>query len=123
MPNSTRTQRDTGATRVIKKLLPQDAGARRWAAEFGDKLLCVRYRVDAEHQRRQTTVELVVDEAAALGSARVGLRIAWAEKELRQRVKDSGGKWDSEAGLWMLALGTARRLGLAERIVGGPRCS
>lgn len=62
-----------------------------------------------------------MDEAAALGSARVGLRIAWAEKELRQRVKDACGKWDSEAGLWVLPLGTARRLGLAERIVAGPR--
>ncbi len=107
------------ATRVIKKLMPQDPGARRWAAEFGDKLLCVRYRVDTERQRRQTTVELVVDEAPTLGSARVGLRITWAEKELRQCVKEAGGKWDATAGLWMLPLGTARHLGLAERIVGG----
>jgi len=111
LPRAART------TRVIKKLAPQDPGARRWTAEFGDKLLCVRYRVDPERQRRQTTVELVVDEAPTLGSARVGLRIAWAEKELRQRVKEAGGKWDAKAGLWMLPLGTARQLGLAERIV------
>ena len=39
-------------TRVIKKLQPQDAGARRWAAQFGDRLVCVRYRVDPQRQRR-----------------------------------------------------------------------
>jgi hypothetical protein len=104
---------------VIKKLLPQAPGARRWAAKFGDRLLCVRYRVDAQGQRRHTTVEIVVDEAPTLGSERVGPRIGWAEKELRQRIKAAGGKWDASAGLWMLPLGTARQLGLMERIVGG----
>jgi len=79
----------------------------------------VRYRVDAERQRRQTTVELVVDEAPTLASARVGLRIAWAEKELRQRVKEAGGRWDAQAGMCMLSLGIARQLGLADRVVGG----
>ena len=118
MPQLPIVPRTAKTTRVIKKLMPQDAGTRRWAAEFGDKLLCVRYRVDAERQRRQTTVELVVDEAPTLGSARVGLRITWAEKELRQRVKEAGGKWDAGAGLWMLPQGIARQLGLADRIVG-----
>ena len=119
MPQLPIMQRAANTTRVIKKLMPQDPGARRWATEFGDKLLCVRYRVDTERQRRQTTVELIVDEAPTLGSARVGLRITWAEKELRQRVKEAGGKWHAGPGLWMLPLGIARQLGLAERIVGG----
>jgi len=113
------TQRAATA-RVVKKLGPQDPGARRWAAEFGDRLLCVRYRVDPLRQRRQTTVELVVEEAPTLGSVRVGLRIAWAETELRQRVKAAGGKWDAEAALWMLPLGAARQLGLVDRVVTVP---
>ena len=111
--------RNAKTPRVIKKRLPQDPGARRWAPEFGDRLLCVRYRVDPENQRRPRTVELVVDEAPTLASARVGLRIAWAEKDLRQRVKESGERWDAQAGLWMLPPGFARHLGLAKRIVGG----
>jgi hypothetical protein len=57
-------------------------------------------------------VELVVDEAPTLASARMGLRIAWAEKELRQRVKKAGGRRDAQAGLWMLPLGIARQLRL-----------
>lgn len=115
----TQAQRGTTA-RVVKKLLPQEAGARKWAAEFGDRLLCVRYRVDPQSQRRQTTVELVVEEAPTLASVRVGVRIAWAETDLRQRVKAAGGKWDATAALWMLPLGTARQLGLLGRLVTAP---
>lgn len=116
MPRAPRAE----AAQVIKKLRPQEAGARSWAAEFGDRLVCVRYRVDPQRQRRQTTVELIVEEAPTLASVRVGVRIAWAETELRQRVKASGGKWDAAAALWMLPLGTARQLGLADRVVATP---
>ena len=52
-----------GTTRVIKKIDPQAPGARRWAAAYGEKLVCVRYRLDPQRQRRLTTVEIVVDEA------------------------------------------------------------
>lgn len=109
-----------GTPRVIKKLQPQDAGARRWAAEFGERLLCVRYRVDPLRQRRQTTVELVVEDLPTLSSVRVGVRVAFAETELRQRVKQAGGKWDAAASLWTLPLGKARQLGLVDRIVAMP---
>ena len=107
-------------TRVIKKLMPQEAGAQRRAAEFGDKLLCVRYRVDRGRSRRQTTVEIVVDEAPTLAGLRIGQRIAWAEKDLRLCVKETGGKWGAAPGLPPLPLGSARQLGLEERIVGCP---
>lgn len=113
MPQATPTR-----TRVIKKLQPQDAGARRWAGEFGERLVCVRYRVDPVRQRRQTTVEIVVDEAPTLASVPVALRVAWGETEVRQAVKAAGGKWDATAGMWRLPLGQARQLGLADRIVG-----
>lgn len=108
------------AARVTKKLWPQDAGARRWAAEYGDRLLCVRYRVDPQSQRRQTTVELVVEDVPTLASVRVGVRVAFAETQLRQRVKEAGGKWDAAAALWMLPLGKARQLGLVDRVVAAP---
>lgn len=61
------------ATRVIKKLDPGRPGARRWAAEYGDAPVCVRYRVNAQRQERQTTVEIVVDRACRLGPGGQGL--------------------------------------------------
>ena len=105
------------ATRVIKRLLPDQPGERRWAGEFGDRLVCVRYRLDARRQKRQTTVEIVVDEAPTLASVQVGVRVGWAEKDLRQRAKAAGGTWDSMAGLWLMPLAVARQIGLTDRIV------
>ena len=68
-----------GTTRVVKKIDPQAPGARRWAAAYGEKLGCVRYRLDPQRQRRLTTVEIVVDEAPTLNSVLVGAprRLVW----------------------------------------------
>ena len=99
---------------------PPSPGARRWAATYGEQLVCVRYRVDPQRQRRLTTVELVVDEGPTLNSVRVGVRVAWGEKDLGRTVRAAGGTWDPAARLWMMSLGQAKSLGLAERIVLGP---
>ena len=107
-------------TRVIKKIDPQAPGARRWAATYGSQLVCVRYRVDPQRQRRLTTVEIVVDEAPTLNSVRVGVRVAWGEKDLGRAVRTGGGIWDANAKLWMMTLGQARSLGLVDRRASGP---
>lgn len=107
-------------TRVIKKLDPQAPGARRWAATYGEKLVCVRYRIDPNQQRRLTTVEIVVDEAPTMNSVRVAVRVEWGEKDLGRAVRSAGGTWDPAAKLWIMTLGQAKSLGLVERIVVGP---
>lgn len=48
--------------RVLKKFMPGQLGTKRWKDQYGEALLCVRYREDTDAQRRYTTVELVVDE-------------------------------------------------------------
>lgn len=105
-------------TRVIKTLHPEDAGARRWAAEYGDSLVCVRYRVDVKRRRRQTTVELVVDDVPRLGALPVALRVAMTDSETRRHIIAAGGVWDQGTKLWHLPLDAVRRLGLTDRIVG-----
>ena len=107
-------------TRVIKKLDPQAPGARRWAASYGEQRVCVRYRVDPLRQRRLNTMEMVVDEAPTLNSVCVGARVAWGEKELGRTVRTAGGTWDPAAKIWMMTLGQAKSMGLADRIVLGP---
>lgn len=57
-------------TRVTKTLWPQQPGTLKLLQRYGPALLCVRYRHDASHQRRYTTVEIVVDEAALPPRAR-----------------------------------------------------
>ena len=51
--------RDT--LRVSKEFLPGQPGTLKLSRKYGDTLICVRYRVDAEGLHRYTTVELVVD--------------------------------------------------------------
>ncbi len=43
----------TGAT-----LRPHQRGAQKLLAQYGDRLLCVRYRYDEQHKTRLKTVEL-----------------------------------------------------------------
>ena len=41
---------------------PGQRGAKKFLSQYGDRLVCVRYRQDAQRQRRFKTVELIVDE-------------------------------------------------------------
>jgi hypothetical protein len=43
-------------------LRPGQRGTRRLMAEYGDRLVCVRYRYDLQRQKRVKTVEIIVDE-------------------------------------------------------------
>lgn len=106
-------------TRVVNKIDPQAPGARRWAATYGEKLVCVRYRLDPQRQRRLITVEIVVDEGPTLNSVRMGVRVVWGERELARTVRSAVGTWDPACKLWMMTLGQARGLGLVDRIVVG----
>ncbi len=49
--------------RVTKTLEPDQPGAVRLTRQYGDALLCVRYRRDPRGLTRYTTVELIVDRA------------------------------------------------------------
>lgn len=105
-------------TRVIKKLSPHQAGAIKLARRYGDALVCVRYRYDAQGLTRYTTIELLVDEmpVAKRGEAMrvVAIKLPPRDQTLRQLVIDSGGKWDTKARVWNLAVGTVRRLKLGK---------
>lgn len=67
-----------------------------------------------------TTVEMGVDEAPTLNSVRVGVRVAWGEKQLGRTVRAAGGTWDPAARVWMMTLGQAKSLGPTDRTVWGP---
>lgn len=44
-------------------LHPSQRGARQLFAQYGDRLLCVRYRYDEQQKKRFKTVELIVEES------------------------------------------------------------
>jgi len=46
---------------ITKTIQPEDMGSKRLYEKYGERLICVRYRVDKYLQRRLTTV-YIVDE-------------------------------------------------------------
>ena len=116
--------------KVIKRINPGQPGSKQYLKEFGESLFCVRYRPDQENNNRITTIELIVDKGfylPAINSSRhqakpeknqqVYLRIAYEENEIRQKVKNSGGRWRPEKKCWQLNYRDTIKLGLKEKIV------
>lgn len=111
--------KDIAATRVTKKLLPQQPGAKKLTAQFGATLVCVRYRLDPKQGRRYTTVELVVSEAQATSLPKalrpVYVRLAEREVILWQSILNAGAQWDKEKQAWRVTTATAKRLKIQHR--------
>jgi hypothetical protein len=119
-------------TRVT--LRPGEKGTKALVAEHGDRLICVRYRYDAAARVRYKTVELVVEqvrwepgERGADSGRRpgrppclVGVRVAYQDRALQQRIRKEGGRWVRKLSLWVLPLAAAKRLKLEDRLVPVP---
>lgn len=104
---------------IVKKLHPDQKGARRLAERFGDRLVCVRYRTDPESGRRFTTVEIVVEERTPVARApsQQLIRVGWKETELRDAIKASGGIWVPDRKLWRVPTVAIKRLRIQNRVV------
>lgn len=99
-------------------LAPGLPGTKALVAEYGERLICVRYRYDAGRRKRYKTVELIVEESPwhPVGSI-VELRLASTETELQSQVEAAGGRWNPVRQVWEIELETVVRLGLRDRIV------
>ncbi len=79
--------------------------------KYGDSLVCVRFRYDAEALQRLKTVELIVERTEwsppqrYAGDTLVPLRIAAADMPLRLQAKAAGGRWNPEKKLWFVKYG------------------
>jgi hypothetical protein len=107
-------------TKLILK--PGSRGTRKLQAQYGKRLVYVRYRYDERRRRRYKTVELIVDEVAweprpPRPGTKVSVRIAYTENTMRQQIKISGGCWDGKAQVWRMRYDKAIALGLKDRII------
>lgn len=109
-------------------LAPGQNGTKKLLARYGERLVRVRYRYDAERKLRLKTVELVVETVPWTPRPRarrrephdvVGVSIAYGEAELRARIKAAGGTWRPRQRLWEIDWKTVRELGLEGRVVEG----
>jgi hypothetical protein len=106
-----------------KKLKPGQPGTKRLLAQYGERLVCVRYRYDPCRQRRFKTVELVVEEEAWSEPRRiisphevVGVQVGLSEVALQRSIKQAGGRWNPARRLWELRYEQAIALKLESRI-------
>ena len=107
-------------------LAPGQNGTKKLVIQYGDRLLCVRYRYDEQRKVRHKTVELIVEttpwaprgrNARRAPTDMVYVRIGYSESVLRERVKAAGAIWRHKHKLWELDWKTAREFGLQERVV------
>lgn len=106
-------------------LKPGQRGTKLLTEQYGDALLCVRYRTDERRGVRLKTVELIVEEKPLRNSGRyykeeesVNLIIAFGETVLRDRLKSLGGRWSPTEKTWHVTYGAIRGIPeLEERIL------
>ncbi|HDQ45353.1 MAG TPA: hypothetical protein ENN17_07655 [bacterium] len=107
-----------------KTLMPGEPGTRLATDKYGERLLCVRYRIDQNTLRKYKTVELIEAEVHPIRKTgrtpvnkKLRIRIHPKEVHLRRVVKAAGGKWDAEKQAWILPYREIKNLGLEKRIV------
>jgi len=91
------------------KLKPGQKGTKKLHAEYGDKLVCVRYRYDEASRTRIKTVELIVEKTAWKPLAKkfadndlVPVRIGFTEADLKKAANEAKGRWDPDLRLWFI---------------------
>ena len=101
-------------------LKPGQKGTKHLVEQYGDRVICVRYRYDAARKKRIKTVELVVAEAdwepRFAPDEIVALRVAFSDIATRKRVKQAGGTWNPDRTVWHLRYDRVVALGLRRRI-------
>jgi len=108
-------------------LKPGQRGTKKLLERYGDDLLYVRYRYDAERKKRIKTVELIIEETDWEPSVKglsldqpVDPRVAPEEKALQRAIKQAGGIWSRHCKVWKLRYVDVIKLGIEERMVNAP---
>jgi hypothetical protein len=97
MSETKRHSRDFKALKTKLTLRPGQRGTKQLQAQYGDRLLCVRYRYDVQRHTRVKTVELIIEETEwtpvpgkRAWNAIVGVRIDVSERTLQRKSKPPG---------------------------------
>jgi hypothetical protein len=99
-----------------------ERGTKKLVDKYGSDLLYVRYYYNWQKRKRITTVELIIDSRnwqpkKIANTAIVKVKIDYEEIGLREKIKEKGGKWNSERRVWELPFGKVKELGLQSRMV------
>jgi hypothetical protein len=132
MSNNKNAQGEKVITRAVFK--PGQKGTKKLVEQYGERLVCVRYRYDYQQKKRFKTIELVIDEdhwvppprhpddtrpktKQSFSTRLVGVQIGWDEKDLQERIREIGGRWSRQDKLWYALEYRVRQAGLDYRMV------
>ena len=115
--------------RTSSTVRPGQRGAKKILAQYGDRLVCVRYQSDEKRRTRLKTVELIVEEwpwtprpGRRTAESVVLVRVAFSERALRQQVREAGGTWNPNKQAWQFRYDGVIALGLKDRIIEDAGC-
>lgn len=107
-----------------KHLKPGQKGTRKLLEQYGDKLICVRYRYDEKRQVKIKTAEIIVSETPSTSPLPyrdhdiVSVIVPYTKTALRDKLKAAGGRWDPDEKLWHVTFGAIKGdFELTERIL------
>lgn len=106
-------------TRLVRR--PGQHGTRAFVEQYGDRLVCVRYRYDEVNKKRHKTIELIVETVdwsqRPGANTVVGVRVALDERSLQSALRTAGGTWNRARRLWEVQYKHVRALRLESRMV------
>jgi hypothetical protein len=103
-------------------LKPGQKGTKRLVEQYGESLLCVRYRYDETRGVRLKTVEIIVEEKAwqppfCFKDGDIApITVAFEETELRARLQKMRAKWEPNLKFWLVSYRLIRGTDLETRI-------
>lgn len=110
--------------RTKLKLNPGQRGTKKLHREYGEQLVCVRYRYDDQRKQRFKTIELIVDTVpwepkvhAPDPNQVVYLHLDDRDEPVRRQVRQAGGRWNLDRKLWALPYQRVKELGLERLLV------
>jgi hypothetical protein len=108
--------------RIRQTIKAGKRGTIKYVDKYGPDLLYVRYYYDWEKRKRITTVELVLDRKKwepkkIPPKTKVKLKVGREEIGIQKKIKEKGGKWNWEKGVWEIEFGSVKELGLQSRMV------
>jgi hypothetical protein len=109
-------------TRV--NLKPGQKGTKRLVEQYGEALVCVRYRYDSKSHKQYKTVEIIVSESDWIppppkyaDGTLVSLKIGVKETVLQEQARAVGGRWNIEQQVWIIPYGCIAGTNLEKLIV------
>lgn len=103
-------------------LKPGQKGTKRLLEQYGESLLCVRYRYDKNRGVRLKTVEIIVDEKpwqqpfCFHDGDMAPVAVGYDETDLRERLRKLKARWDPQEKVWLVPYRLIRGTELETRI-------